>query len=169
MNTLGVLILALFSQETLFSHIAIFQARSQNVPWNFIHLLWVIITLIHLIVPYQIGRFFINRSNNTKVTEYINKFKRYIYSSSVKGNIIFFILGLFNYVYLNSFILATFKHKSKIPLIYIFLGDLVWYLLVVKSTTLGINILKNTQSLVLALLIVLLIGLEGKEILKRFR
>jgi hypothetical protein len=81
--------------------------------------------------------------------------------------ILLFILGIFNYIYVNSFLLAFIEIDIKKALIATLLGDVVWYTLVMSSTLSGINILRDIQTLSVAILLTIVFAIVGDSYLRR--
>ncbi len=169
MSPFLILIFALTSQETLFSHAAIFNAREAGISWLVIHFIWTLITVLHLVVPYFLGLTLAKTVKNATFWKFINKLEIYFSVQNKASGLLFFTLGIFNFVYINSFLLAFLKIKPALPMIYIFLGDLVWYGLVAGSTLFDINILSDIQTLFFAFLVCLAFGFFGGEIIKKLK
>jgi hypothetical protein len=168
MNASVLLILALTTQETLFSHYAIFQARLVGISWIEIHLIWTFITLLHLVVPYFFARFLARRIKNIRFKEFIGNIeKRLRLQKNIHNYFFIVLLGIVNYIYLNSFILGFLGIKSKKVFVCIFVGDLIWYLLVLSASFKGIDILKNLQTLAVAVAIVVILSLGGKWLISK--
>lgn len=167
MSTLGLLLLALFTQETLLSYAAIFNARADGYPPLFVHIIWTGVTVLHLIIPYYLGKHLTGKIKNKKFLIYLDKFQKDTDKKGYHTYLLFVILGIFNFVYINSFLLSLTKIKPVVPFILIFLGDLIWYVLVFGSTATGISIFSNIQSFFYALLITILFGYVGKKLIKK--
>lgn len=168
MNPSLLLMTSLILQETLLAHYSIFQARQAGIGWLQIHLTWTLITLIHMVLPYLLGRFLISKSKNLRVHSFLIAFEQKFDLKKNVGNKIFLILlGIVNYVYLNTFILGPLNIKDKSAFVYIFLGDLIWYLLVVSASLKNVNILVDIKTLTLAFLIVAVCMYLVKYMLKK--
>lgn len=169
MDKFWLLVLALITQETLFSHVAIFAAKDSGMPWLLIHFIWTFITFLHLVLPYLLGVSLSKTVKNLTFWRFIKKLEKHFSVDNKASGFLYFILGIFNFVYINSFLLGFLKVNPIKPMVYIFLGDLVWYILVASSTLFGINILSNIQTLFLAFLVCLLFGYVGGEMIKKIK
>lgn len=168
MQTYLTLIFALFTQWTFFSHIAIFQAYSSGISWFQIHLLWVFITILDIAIPYFIGTFLVSKITKSKLIDIVKNLELKLGFYSKKNlYLILFLLGIFNYVYVNAFLIAFIKINTRKALLLTFLGDLVWYIAVVLSTLSGINILGSIQTFSIAIIIFLIFAMTGEELLRR--
>src|SRR5260221_14240700 len=114
MYTYLPLILALITQETLVSHIAIFQALENGVLWYQIHFLWLVVTIFDLLLPYWFGKVVLKYVKNKRFLNIVNSSKiKFSLSNSSNKYLILFILGIFNFVYINTFLLAYSKIEVK--------------------------------------------------------
>ncbi len=169
MNEFWLLVFALITQETLLSHVAIFGARDSGLPWMLIHLMWLFITVLHIVLPYMLAVTLSKRVTNQTFWRFIKKLETHFSVDNKASSFLFFVLGIFNFVYINSFLLGFLKVKPFKPTIYIFLGDLVWYALVASSTLFGVNILSSIQTLFFAFLLCLVFGYFGGEVIKMIK
>lgn len=169
MNAFWLLVFALVTQETLLSHVAIFGARDSGLPWILIHLLWVVITALHVFLPYILATVLSKKVKNQTFWKHIKKLEIHFSVDNGASSLLYFLLGIFNFVYINSFLLGFLKVKPIKPMIYIFLGDLAWYILVASSTLFGVNILSSIQTLFFAFLLCLVFGYFGEELIKRIK
>lgn len=168
MNSLGVLIIALTIQETLLSHYAIFEARSAGINWIVIHMVWTMVTLAGLILPFYIGECIAKYVKNSKVKLLVSVFDKKIHLvKNIDNRFFLILLGIVNYVYLNAFVLGFLGIKSHRVFIYIFLGDLIWYLLLLSASLNGVNIIKNLQIFVVAFILVVTFYFIIRRIISR--
>lgn len=159
-----ILFAGLLTQETAFAEYSIYQARAAGIDWMQIHFMWTAITLFHITIPYFVIITFREKKFFSKLLK--NRFVIKISKAVEKRGLFktFFILGIFNFVYLNSFIAALLSKDLKKIFLPIFLGDLVWYLIVVGLYT-GVIEVFESNGLTIIILISVIFTIFGKKFL----
>ena len=162
------LVLALVTQQTLLSHIAIFQALENFVPWYQIHTIAFFVTIFDLVVPYWLGKYIVSNTKHERFVNIVERFKLKLnLVNRTNKYLILFIFGIFNYIYVNAFLIAFLDVNPKKALVATFFGDLVWYFFLISSTLTGINILRDIQTFSIAILLTIIFAIVGEELLRR--
>jgi len=166
-NITFLLIFALFVQETLFAHYTIFKALESGWSWWAINITWTLITVFHMYVPYLLGKHLVNNAKGGRVKNFINKLKlKYNFRKKIKSRFFLISLGLVNFVYINTFVLGVLQVKDRLVFYYVFLGDLIWYVLVATASQYGVNILSDFQTFTFAVIIFVVISSVIKTLFK---
>ncbi len=163
MQSLPLLILSLITQETFLTYFSINASLNLGVKIIYIHLLWFIVTVIHMTVPFYFGR---KLANNKKITiENLNNSKIFSKTINFKKIFLYLLLGIFNFVYINSFLMGIANVRSKLVFAIIFIGDLIWYLLILSLNLTTIKIFEKTQVLMVVIFLLLLFYVFGTKFL----
>jgi len=133
---LWLLIIGVFiPQEFISAGAVLLIARSDSFPFWLVHLIWFGTTFFDMYVGYVVGKYLQRRFHGTKFIErtdrWAGKIKEALGKHGEQLSLVF--LGLLSFPYINTFFAAWLKLRMRTAFLYTFLGNLVWYLLLLTT------------------------------------
>jgi membrane protein YqaA with SNARE-associated domain len=136
-----------------------------------VHAIWLAATIIDITIGFYVGRYLKNRLAgfkwfNATIGKWSVKFKGYVGQGGKALALV--LLGLFLFPYFAAFLAAWFDVDFTKAIIFVSLGNLVWYLFVL-GTALGINFLVPNIKLAITLVILAVVIIDVFSRLMRKR
>ncbi len=144
----------LIIQEFATSALALVLAEHSGVSLWPIHIIWAATTMFDMYVGYQLGALLKKHLEEYRFTKKIDRWiKRGSKGLGPRGtNIALMILGVINFPYLNAFIGAWLELPMNVTMLFTFIGNFVWYLLL-WGTVLGVTSFIQNPSMILLVIV----------------
>lgn len=172
MNSCLLLTGALFIQEIVSVNAALLNAYKSGCDVAIIHLIYVGTALADIFIGYAVGRWSKGAVADRRFQRISNRFAQRIeaFFGETGRNLSLMFMGFVFYVYIGAFVAAWLDVPLIDAVVYLFLGDAVWYGLE-WLTVLGVNtfsdpMLSFGMMLAISLAFVLLIGRLSKRAIR---
>ena len=123
------IIAALFFQEPATTDTALFQARQNHLNLYLIHCIYIIATIIDIYGGFFIGKWIQEKFKDTRFEKFSHKWADKIENFiGRKGEkFVLILLAVINFPWANAFLASWLKISFKNVLLYIFIGNCIWY------------------------------------------
>ena len=120
---------ALVTQEVVSLNAMIFEVNRYHFHVWFIHVLFIIATLFDIVVGFLIGKYTRKKLVRGKVFAFAEKWsaKFHSYVGTRGRRFALLLIGNFSFPYINAFIAAWLDMPFVESLIFLFIGNMIWY------------------------------------------
>ncbi len=124
------IIFALVIQELVSLNAVLFEVHQQHFHVWLIHILFMVATVVDIIAGFFIGKYVQKKLTHGRIFTFAEKWSARFHSFAGKRGKWFalLLLGNFSFPYLNAFIAAWLDISFIESLIFLFIGNMLWYI-----------------------------------------